>query len=99
MKIHPTSIEGFETLEDAAVAVGKMRYDAMAAFLGHLHIELCKQQEKDSEVGKEQLAWDMDYILDDIYTAHRGIEDLFQKYKKYMTEELEITPEIKSPHV
>jgi len=100
MKIHPTSIEGFDTLQDAAITVGKMRYDALAAFLGYLHEELHRQQEEDDKVGKTQLAYDVDYILDDIYGAHSAMEDLFKKYKRFMEKELAITGEIKyhTPH-
>jgi len=40
MKIHPTSIEGFDSLEDAAIAVGKMRYDAMAVYHNYQQSQL-----------------------------------------------------------
>lgn len=94
MKIHPTSIEGFDSLEDAAVAVGKMRYDAIAVFLEHLGDELERQQEKDENVGKKQLSQDTKPVLLGIGKAAMAMGALFQKYKKHMAKELEIAPEI-----
>ena len=94
MKIHPTSIDGFDTLEEAAVAVGKMRYDAIAVFLRHLVSELSVQQDKDAIVGKKQLAEDTDMVLNALGDASGAADELFMKYKKFMEEELALTGEI-----
>ena len=94
MKQHPTSIDGFDTLEAAAIAVGKMRYDAIAVFLRYLREDLAVQQDKDAIAGKKHLVADTDLVLEALSEAEYQMEALFQKYKHHMAEELEITPEI-----
>ena len=94
MKIHPTTIKGFDTLEDAAVAVGKMRYDAISVFLRHLVSELSVQQDKDAIVGKTELVKDMNFVLESLTSSEALMAAIFRKYKHHMVDELDITPEV-----
>lgn len=95
MKIHPTFIEGFETLEEAARAIGKLRYDALAVFLGYLSEELDEQRYKDMIVGKTKLAKDASELLQALGESEEAASVLFMLYKKFMKEELALTGEMR----
>lgn len=89
MKKHATTIKGFATLEEAAQAIGKMRYDALAEFFEHLTDELMKQREKDIKVGKVKLAEDSQSAILAVGRASMCMDTLFEKYKKFMKDELD----------
>jgi len=89
MKKHPVSVEGFNSLEELAIAVGKMRYDKLAEFFLHLHGEMARQQAKDLQVGKVKLVEDAHWLIDGIYDCHLDAQELFHKYKKFMKDELD----------
>ncbi len=89
MKKHSTKIDGYDTLEDAAIAVGKLRYDKLAEFFLLLKEEMERQQEKDEQVGKVKLAEDVDWLIESINDAHLDAKELFEKYKKFMKDELD----------
>lgn len=52
---HPTKLEEFETLEEAAKAVENLRYDALSIFLGKLSIALYQRAASDFKAGRPQL--------------------------------------------
>lgn len=87
-KKHNTSIHGFVSIEAAASAIGKMRYDALAEFLLCLEIEMTVQQKKDKFYGKVKLAADTEPLIKALGESHEVAALLFKKYKKFMQEEL-----------
>lgn len=89
MKKHPVKIDGYDTLEEAAIAVGKMRYDKISEFLKHMAYEMVDQQKKDHSVGKVKLAEDTTELIAMLLNADHAAKKLFEKYKKYMKDELE----------
>ena len=95
MKIHPTSVEGFDTLEDAARAIAKLRYDALSVFLGYLMEDLAEQRDKDVKVGKVKLAEDTGELLQALGESEEAASVLFMLYKKFMEEELALTGEMR----
>ena len=86
---HPIKIDGYSDLEQAAIAVGKLRYDKLAEFFLFLKEEMERQRVVDEHVGKAQLADDAYWLIDSIADAQMDAEELFQKYKKYMKDELD----------
>ena len=95
--MHPTSIDGFETLDDAARAIGKLRYDALSVFLWQLMFEMGQQRDKDFEKGKKRLAKDADDLIQALGDASESAGYLFYRYRKYMEEELAKNPEMRYP--
>ena len=91
MKKHATTIPGFSTFKDAAGAIGKMRYDALAEFLECLTEEMVEQQTRDCGVGKIKLARDTELLIQSLNDSHKAATLLFERYKKFMKEELEDT--------
>lgn len=89
MKKHPVSIDSYDTLESIAIAVGKLRYDKLAEFFLYLQEEMERQQKKDEQVGKIKLADDAEFLIDSINDAHLDAQELFDKYKKFMKDELD----------
>ena len=89
MKKHPTKINGYDTLEAVAIAVGKLRYDKLAEFFLHLGDELERQQKKDDQIGRVKFADDADWLIESVDDARRDAEELFEKYKKFMKDELD----------
>lgn len=89
MKKHPTKIDGYDTLEDAAIAVGKLRYDKLSEFLSHLTKEMERQQSNDYDNGKVLLSQDVGALIDSIDTAGFYASELFNLYKKFMKDELD----------
>lgn len=90
MTKHTTTIKGFSTLEEAATAIGKMRYDSLAQFLQCLTEEMTAQQLKDRDVGKLKLANDTEPLIQSLTYSYKAARMMFEKYKKFMKEELEI---------
>ena len=88
MQKHPTKIDGYDTLEDAAIAVGKLRFDRLSDFFFHLRQEMERQQEKDKQVGKVKLANDAESLINSINDADFHAQELFEKYKKFLKDEL-----------
>ena len=88
MSKHPIEIDGYDTLDELAKAVGKLRYDKLAEFFLFLYEEMARQQEKDETVGKVKLAAEADWLIESISDAHYDAQELFEKYKKYMKDEL-----------
>ena len=89
MTKHAITIKGFSTLETAARAIGKMRYDSLAQFLQCLTEEMTAQQIKDNDVGKPKLANDTEPLIQELTKSDKAANMLFEKYKKFMKEELE----------
>lgn len=89
MKKHAISIPGFDTFEEAARAIGKMRYDALAEFLLALTEEMVTQQAKDRSVGKIKLGDDTEDLIQALNDSYNAATMLFDKYKKFMKDELE----------
>ena len=53
---HPTRVEGWNgTLEDLAEAIGSMRYDKVAEFVGYFARHAESEAEKDTADGKVRL--------------------------------------------
>ena len=95
--MHPTTIKGFETLEDAAKEVGKLRYDALVVFLHHLAYDFEAQQQKDMDSGKVQLAEAARFLILELLYSRDAAEALYNLSKDHMKEELAINPELKYP--
>jgi len=89
MKKHATSITGFDTLNDAAQEIGKLRYDALSKFLECLAEEMSRQQVKDRNAGKRKLAGHAGMMISELYRARTATKMLFDKYKCFMKEELD----------
>ena len=89
MKKHPTEIKGFASLRDAAEDIGKLRYDALGEFLHWLMDEMKTQQMKDRNNGKLQLVDDSYELIGALGIASVEAKLLFDKYKKFMKDELE----------
>lgn len=89
MKKHPTKIHGYDTLEDAAIAVGKLRYDKLAEFMDHLRKEMELQQTNDDLAGKFNLADDTEHLIQSIHSVYFEASELFEKYKKFLKDELD----------
>lgn len=85
--MHPIKIEHYETLEEVAIALGKMRYDKIAEFLKYFKEEMKKQQLKDSNVGKIKLAEDTHILIINLNEAEKSANYLFNRYKRYMEHE------------
>lgn len=89
MKKHPTKINGYDTLEDAAIAVGKLRYDKLAEFMDHLRKEMERQQNNDELAGKFNLADDTEHLIQSIHSVYFEASELFEEYKKFLKDELD----------
>lgn len=88
MKKHPTKIDGYATLEDAAIAVGKLRFDKLAEFFLFLKEEMERQQTNDELKGRIKLADDAESLINSINDADFHAQELFEKYKKFLKDEL-----------
>lgn len=64
-----------------------MRYDALADFLRCLADEMVEQQTRDC-VKKIKLARDTEPLIQSLYDSHKAATLLFEKYKKFMKDEL-----------
>ena len=89
MKKHATSIKGFDSLNEAAQEIGKMRYDALAAFLMNLTMEMERQRKNDIAAGKPKLAASHSMLLHHLIEASGEAQEMFDKYKKYMKDEID----------
>lgn len=88
MKKHSIKIEHYETLEEVAIEIGKLRYDKIAEFFQYLKEEFKKQQQKDYKIGKVRLAGDTIPLIVALSNAEKTLNYLFNRYKKYMEHEL-----------
>lgn len=89
MKKHPIKIDGYDTLEDAAIAIGKLRFDKFSDFFFHLRQEMERQQEKDATSGKIRLATDAERLINSINDVGFHAQELFEEYKKFLKDELD----------
>lgn len=88
MKRHPTKVNGQSVL-DAAKEVGKLRYDKLGEFLDELAKEMARQAEADHAKGRVELAYDAEDLIMALYESSNWSHMLFEKYKKYMDDELD----------
>lgn len=88
MKRHPTKIIGYDSLEKAGVDIGKLRYDKLAEVLKALKSELDNQANDDLEKNRNNLYHDVQPLILALQEAGVISEQLFEKYKQYMKDEL-----------
>jgi regulator of RNase E activity RraB len=94
MIMHPVSIEGFDTLEEAATEIGKLRYDALRTFLEYLTEEMEKQRTNDALSGKTILSDNTVGLIDALEDAKYAADRLFQISKKFMKKDLDDVEEV-----
>ena len=84
---HPCHIEGFNgSLEEAVSAVGKMRYDCTAEFLGKLADDIKRQADADKVRGRPQLANLLYETAEQIYFARDKMQKTSELCKQHMEE-------------
>ena len=85
---HPTSVEKYPgSLEDLAKAIGSMRYDKVADFLGYLAQYAEFEAEKDLAGGKVKLPAELFLASKLLYQAQRIYESAWKISKPYMKKE------------
>ena len=71
---HEVALRGFHSLDEAAAAVGDLRYDALARFLRALEAKLVSDARMDRERGRRELAGRLHSAGLDVGDAAEGIE-------------------------
>ncbi len=85
MPKHPTTPEGWDgSLEDLAVAVEGMRYDALAEFLDMLSGILWTRAQRDFNADRPQLATHLNKAASQIAETQYAIEEAWDICKPYM---------------
>ncbi|MFA6338475.1 MAG: hypothetical protein WCW87_00215 [Candidatus Paceibacterota bacterium] len=89
MKKHPIKVEGFDgTLEELAQKVGRMRYDKVAEFFGHLEREIERQSEGDLKRGRVQLSELLKKGAMKLIDLKKHFEKIMKLCEPYMKDEL-----------
>lgn len=82
---HPTGVEGWSgTLEELAQAIGKMRYDKVAEFVGHFARHTESEAKKDTADGKVRLPDKLFSASKYLYLAQVGYDQAWEICKPYM---------------
>ncbi len=84
---HPVSVEGHDSLEELANAIGTMRYDKVAEFLGYLTQYVKNEAEKDLASGKTKLSTKLYLASEALSRAQEEIDSAWKICKLYMKEE------------
>jgi hypothetical protein len=67
-KIHKSTVKGYAgSLEELAIEIGDLKYDALKEFLAHLQTKFDEDSDADFNRGRERLA-------EALYNTARGIE-------------------------
>lgn len=91
MKKHPTTVENWDgSLEELARAIGRMRYDKVARFIGLLADDLRTQAEGDQRRGRAQLARMLMHCAATLDEAQGDMERIFTLCKPHMHDELSL---------
>jgi RecB family endonuclease NucS len=89
-KKHPVEIVGFDgSIEECASAIGKMRYDKVAEFFGHLEKELLRQAEGDKKRGRLLLSAYLTIATHLLEKSRKQLERIFSMCRPFMKDELE----------
>ncbi|MBI4147050.1 hypothetical protein HY494_00165 [Candidatus Woesearchaeota archaeon] len=85
---HPASVEKYPgTLEDLAKAIGSMRYDKVADFLGYLAQYAEFEAKKDLADGKVKLPAELFLASKLFFQAQKTYESAWEICKPYMKNE------------
>ncbi len=84
---HPTQVEGWSgTLEDLAKAIGSMRYDKVAEFVGYFAKHAESEAKKDAADGKVKLSGKLFLASMNLYCAQEEYESAWKISEPYMKE-------------
>ncbi len=85
---HPVSVEGWNgTLEELAVAVGRMRYDKVAEFVGYFAKHAESEAQKDAIEGKVKLPRKLFLASKYLYCAQEEYDSAWKICKPFMKDE------------
>ena len=82
------------TLQDTAIEVGKLRYDALCVFLVEISRELERQRDKDREKGRTVLANETEQLITEIIEASETAKFLFERFRNKMEHEFNVNPDL-----
>lgn len=92
---HAVGVAGYGgDLADLATEVGRMRYDAVAAFLKALSAEMAHQAQADKARGRLRLACHLDQISGEVAAASLSMREIWRLCAKHIPDELAKIPEI-----
>lgn len=82
--IHKTEVEKYSgSLEELAIDIGNLRYDALEQFFMYLHEKISSDAFKDNARGREQLAnllWGISDALLDVESDARRAWEICKEY-------------------
>lgn len=85
---HPLSVEGYDgSLRELAQAIGKMRYDRVAEFLGEFAEEFERQHEGDKAKGRARLAVLLKTVSEELELTQKQVEKIWHLCEPYMRDE------------
>jgi len=82
--MHPKKIDGFDSLEDLAFAIGNMTYDQTASFIEKLADDIKRQADDDFVKGRKKLASELYSTADALYKSSNEMYKACDICKPYM---------------
>lgn len=85
---HPLEVEGYGgSLKELAYAIGSMRYDKVAEFLGEFAKEFERQHEGDKAKGRAQLAVLLKTVSEELELTQKQMEKIWKLCEPKMKQE------------
>ncbi len=81
---HPNKVEGYETLEDLAKAVGNMSYDKVSEFLEKLAEDIERQADADYQRGRVKLSSKLYKTSKRLHRSKNSMDEAWKICKPYM---------------
>lgn len=86
MAHHPTKVQGFISMEELAITMANLRYDALAEFLGCLSDTLSEEADKDEDEDRINLSSELRDTADLIDTASVSMEQAWEICEPHIDE-------------
>jgi hypothetical protein len=84
MSKHPTSIPGFDSMQELADTVENLRYDSLREFLWHLSRALLRRSLRDAGSGRRKLAGLLLSASVDVQSARHHVAQAWEVCEPYM---------------
>lgn len=90
MRVHTDNVPNYTgTLDDLATAIGNMRFDALAKFVGLLADELSRQAKSDWDRNRRRLSARLDCAVMDLHDVQYHVADAWKICEPFMKDDHE----------